>query len=365
MAKNLTKAGEAILGGFVADAATLPLHWHYKVGEMKDLIKKHEKLKNPEFFTPVSTQYYTASDFPGHYNLGQLSCYSEQSVMMLEYFESTEGKFLGGESFAKFMYDWFKKYDGRQDHPTKDFLKQAEDLIKANKPLFPDAGADDGQTMHTFKIPVIAMKLLEGDEKEYFKAIDEASLAHQNKDIISRFAKAYGIILKEISAGKGLKLTLEAMVNGKLSVHEEVSTAIAFTLSKVSKPKFDKDGWDNSNVEFASELSNWLFEKYGGNPDYKSMVGLTCGFPGSFMASLKVVLDTLEEFPEAEKFKNEGFAFAVRRNILFGGDNCGRTFVIGPLVVNLGAEIPTSFLDNMNQEDLKKYINLIDKVSKL
>lgn len=50
-----SRAKAAILGGFVADAATMPLHWIYDVEKIKELVGN----KNPEFFNPPSCPFYT------------------------------------------------------------------------------------------------------------------------------------------------------------------------------------------------------------------------------------------------------------------------------------------------------------------
>jgi hypothetical protein len=50
-----SRAKAAILGGFVADAATMPLHWIYDVEKIKELVGD----KNPEFFSPPSCPFYT------------------------------------------------------------------------------------------------------------------------------------------------------------------------------------------------------------------------------------------------------------------------------------------------------------------
>lgn len=60
------------------------------------------------------------------------------------------------------------------------------------------------------------------------------------------------------------------------------------------------------------------------------------------------------------KFETEGFAFAIRRNILFGGDNCGRSFLLGGLLAAAGAQVPreweerTQSLEGMQLEHLER-----------
>lgn len=49
-----------MLGGIVADAATMPLHWIYKPEAMAELLKSKGKEATPEFFDPPSCPFYQA-----------------------------------------------------------------------------------------------------------------------------------------------------------------------------------------------------------------------------------------------------------------------------------------------------------------
>jgi ADP-ribosylglycohydrolase len=63
----------AIIGAFVADAATMPLHWIYSPDEIRGKLDG----RDPEFFDPPSSPFYD-------YKLGQLSPYGEEALPLLE-----------------------------------------------------------------------------------------------------------------------------------------------------------------------------------------------------------------------------------------------------------------------------------------
>ena len=52
------RAEAMILGGYVADAAAMPLHWIYDVKEIEKLVPLSE---NPEFYAKPSCPYYKVS----------------------------------------------------------------------------------------------------------------------------------------------------------------------------------------------------------------------------------------------------------------------------------------------------------------
>jgi hypothetical protein len=57
------KSKDAILGAFVADAATMPLHWIYDRDQLKSIIG--DKIAAPEFFDHPSCPFYNSEKNPG------------------------------------------------------------------------------------------------------------------------------------------------------------------------------------------------------------------------------------------------------------------------------------------------------------
>lgn len=66
------RARAALLGSFVADAATMPLHWIYNNDEADTMMNEAGVAHAPEFFNPPANKYY-------QYALGALSPYGAPS----------------------------------------------------------------------------------------------------------------------------------------------------------------------------------------------------------------------------------------------------------------------------------------------
>lgn len=62
-----------MLGAFVADAATMSLHWIYDPSELKAIVKESD---HPEFFDPPHSPFYK-------YPLGSLSPYGDEALALL------------------------------------------------------------------------------------------------------------------------------------------------------------------------------------------------------------------------------------------------------------------------------------------
>jgi hypothetical protein len=54
------RAKAAVIGAFVADAASMPLHWIYEVGKIDSLVESNA----PEFFDPPSCPFYEVTPWP-------------------------------------------------------------------------------------------------------------------------------------------------------------------------------------------------------------------------------------------------------------------------------------------------------------
>lgn len=68
-----SRAKAAVLGAFVADAATMPLHWIYDPAKIQSILGDSK----PEFFPNASSPFYT-------YELGELSPYGAEALYLLQ-----------------------------------------------------------------------------------------------------------------------------------------------------------------------------------------------------------------------------------------------------------------------------------------
>eukprot|EP00924_Labyrinthula_sp_SR-Ha-C_P009702 snap_masked-scaffold_22-processed-gene-3.15-mRNA-1 protein AED:1.00 eAED:1.00 QI:0/-1/0/0/-1/1/1/0/377 len=370
---------QIVLSCFTADAANMPLHWFYDTNKLRELLKDETRsngiLAEPEFYAVNSCPYYNGSSedkekgFPGHYGKGMNSPNGETGMVMLEYLKSTGGKYEGGESLARFQFDWFNAYTGRKDHPTKtmeDNIKKFKEEKKVS--FYPDCGADDAQTYFAFKIPQIFLKFGGEDEARYSEIVEESIRTLQNNDQAVACGKTHALLLKKCAEGSSFESALQHILNLDDAVLDStadktfaklIKTSIEFGLNNaeaLSEAEFDK------NLGFESTgFGQKLVEQYG-IPEDKKFMALSCGTPQAFAVSIKFILDAVRTFGAGtDAFKTKALPFVVRRNILFGGDNCGRNWMIASLATALGAEIPNYFKE--------KYVNtakieaLIEEIS--
>ena len=64
----------AFIGGMVADAAAMPLHWIYDTDEIKKILKDSNRTTKPEFVTPSHAPYY-------NYSVGEFTPFGEQTLI--------------------------------------------------------------------------------------------------------------------------------------------------------------------------------------------------------------------------------------------------------------------------------------------
>jgi len=200
-----------------------------------------------------------------------------------------------------------------------------------------------------------------GRSKECDDKVEAAVRAHQNNNQTVDYALAHSRLLKMlILHGLSMEDAVSNLLAEESSLCEEVKESTRKGWCERESARLDKNGWDEHLVEYGKRLSEELYvtakEKNPETKEYmRPIMALTCSFPQSYFCALKIVGDTLKSFEDQEDidvFKDEAFAFAVNRNINFGGDTCGRSFLIGTLMVALGADIPLNWVKLAKNTDL-------------
>ena len=128
-----------IRGAFVADAASMGVHWIYNP---KDVLKTVTSKEQPEFRDPPAPKFYSSTEFPNHYMSGMLSPFGEQMLFVTQYVANAvrDKEDITGPAMSSAMYHWATTFGGRPDHATIAFVEN----MKAKK-MYPDCGADDDQ----------------------------------------------------------------------------------------------------------------------------------------------------------------------------------------------------------------------------
>jgi ADP-ribosylglycohydrolase len=330
----------ALLGAFVGDAATMPLHWIYNNADLKALVAD---ATDPLFFSTPSCPFYnsrSADDegnagkgFPGHYEVGQLSPYGEQALACLAYLEEHKnagGGPIDGDAWAAAFHAWAKSYTGRPDHAVKVFV----DNVDAGK-KYPETGADDNQSQSFAKVVCVLYTHEKSgdnddsnDEERLLANVEVCVRAHQNNDLNVAVASFWARLLRRVVAGQSVQAAFEAAKAS--AAHEQLLAAIARVEANLASPTF------GMLMEYGQELH----AQSGGK--VPPIAGLSCANPGATMAALHVVL------------KAESFAGGLTTNALLGGDSCARSNIIGAV---LGAVfgVPQEYAAKLRVPELAKY----------
>ena len=133
----------AIRGAIVADAASMGTHWIYDPAEMAQTVTS---VDTPEFRDPPSPKFYSASDFPGHYDkTGMPSPYGEQLLFVTEHVAKRGN--VDGQEMSRAMLEWADTFGGRPDSALNTFVENMRKDDKSGQ--WPNCGADDYQGTYT------------------------------------------------------------------------------------------------------------------------------------------------------------------------------------------------------------------------
>lgn len=155
---------------FIADVATMPLHWWY------DQAKLAEKVgdASPAFFSPPSVQWYS-------YPEGVFSPYGDESLPLMRSIVN-QGEFKVEEA-SESMFQFFKDYPnpeitgyaGRLNHAPKGFAEARAE----NKP-WAECAQDDDQANGLTKVPLIVARYA-GDSQLHDKVKSMVGILQNNK----------------------------------------------------------------------------------------------------------------------------------------------------------------------------------------
>eukprot|EP00803_Ostreobium_quekettii_P003274 evm.model.scf_647.2 EVM.evm.TU.scf_647.2 scf_647:34244-37107(+) len=277
------RAKAAVLGGFVADAASMGLHWIYNVSHLQDLLKKHlvvtTELPHAEFFEPPSCPFY-------EYTSGKLSPYGFEARTVLESVATVGG--VDGPQMSQHMYESFKQYassGGYLNSPSRELIWNCDSGSK-----YPDAAAFDDQANSMVKVAVVVARY--AGMPEMVEKIRETVKTHQNHEHAEAAAVCTGIVLEKI------------IVDG-LKCKEAIEWAVQ---SCDSMPHIGKTWIKSATSRDGTPI-----------PMAIGSMGQSCHIPESFQG------------PMYTAYSAPGYVAAVRENIVAGGDSCSRALVTGAL----------------------------------
>lgn len=151
------KANNMVKASFLADAASMPLHWIYSQARVNELIGDS---KNSAFFPTPSCPYY-------NYPFGSLSPYGDESLPVLKSLSmQSEGTF-SAEHLAQAYLDFYSNYEVEPTDPsnTRGYKGRMNHVIKSyrekrlvEKKAWNEANTVDSQANGMSKVPLLVAR---------------------------------------------------------------------------------------------------------------------------------------------------------------------------------------------------------------
>jgi len=293
----------ALAGGWVADAASLGLHWLY------DSRRIHEVGgASPEFLTPKADYFKGGFGYFAHEGKqsGDISHYGAATGVLTDSLLAHNGT-LDIRDYQQRFQAFFGpggRWQGYIDKPTRGTLENLGTIkqkdIDHNQ--LAESGADDMQLPAISKLPPLVASYY--GSNNLLKVTEAAVRVTNHNDEAVAWAKCTARLLEQLYRGNPMPVALDA------------GTAEAPARNNLTKAR-----------------TGTVLDAPGAGDTF----GRTCSL-GEAMPVIFHILSHASSYTEA-----------VRTNIQCGGDSCGRAWVIGPAMAALygvGGErgIPLSWL---------------------
>ena len=285
-----------MLGGLLADAAAMPLHWLYDTNTIKQLVGSGV----PEFYKTPSCPFYK-------YPSGDNTPYGQQFQAYLSVgaatgsFAPTDVEKAYASLYSAAPAFWYK------DESTKEFLAN-----EAAGQHWPSCGGNDDQAdaiVHA--LPVVAL-LAGKNTSAMLAAADAVIRVTQNTDR----GAAFGLAASRV---------LEYVIAYNASGAQLLSLVIADLRSAARASPYSED------AALADGLQDALDNLAMSNFDYVQKVGQSCDWPFNLFTGAHLIAQLGGAAAD--------YVSGSRQTILAGGDSGSRSFFVGAAQgARLGAE---------------------------
>ncbi len=372
------RARNCILGGFVADAATMGLHWVYSQRRIVELAPQQ-----PEFRQPNEQDYEGGAGYFAHptRNAGDLSHYGEQMLVMLRSLAETGHRDSKSGQYSKAHYtEQFRRhfgyggeFTGYIDRPTRQTLdriyRDENEAIEAANAIPYSGNPRDKASMLT-KV-LAALKQYDGpalrERVEWYAAAmpePESSRAYglQLIDNLSAADDFPGAADEQLPAVSKLPPLVACLVDdddlvticeSAIRVTNNTPRALDYGRVCVALLRSSIRGEPmataiNRAIQAGSNATQEILNRARSSDlsvrELTREVGLHCDL-GAGVPSLLHNLKGASSFTEA-----------IRNNIYAGGDNCGRAIVLGAVCgAHFGVDgdrgIPNEWLHRLTRFD--------------
>ena len=336
------RAKAAILGAFIADAASMPLHRIYDQKLVENLVRYRvhapsssssssgggsgsKEAGSPagdsrddggaEFFSPCSCPQYT---FP----LGQCTPYGKEALPIL-YSISSCG-FFDKEKASDMLYQVMRGTSSMESGKTGfaslhiDYMEQARALGPVSKHFLNTreggalqweqcASSTDTQCLGLVKVPLIVARYA-GNPK-LLTMVEECTKIHQTSEAVLVVCRLAARLLEKVILGMTIRESLAwAFGDDKLPKEERLY------LQSLSSVGIELSEGSNGSSEFSSSPPSLIPFSLAAEG-----FGLDAQLPGCFMSALVAL------------YSFRSYKTAIRANIQAGGDNALRSWFIGAM----------------------------------
>lgn len=284
---QLARRQAAVLGAFVADAASLGFHWLYDPARIAALASK-----KPEFHPPSAADFEGVNGYFAHEGKtsGDLTHYGEQCYAMLLSLADNRGSFDAGhyqETFCRHFGPGGEAV-GYIDGATRKTLANVAAASDEARAIARN-GADDKQAPALAKLgPLLACLYA---SKKMIPSVEDAVRVTNHNEVAVTYAKF---------AARTIQNTMEGS-----PVPEAIGTALVDT---------EQNHGLCEKIELAMDSSALT------PPELAERFGMPCN------------VDQVVPLATAILGGNPGFAEGVRQNILAGGDSAGRALYLGAVL---------------------------------
>ena len=359
--------GDAMLwGSFVADAATLGLHWVYDQPRIREIAPQA-----PEFLAPRADHYAGISGFFAHgtRSAGDLSQYGEQHLVMLQSLSAC-GAYNRADYQARFRayFGYGGAYVGYIDRPTRDTLDTMtaleKDALLRSRAV--DPSVDD--YTHGMMVTKVLANMAQHSGARLRAEIESAVRETHDDDQMVAYAQKVAATVAEnfdYPGADDMQLPalskLPALVErhaGDDALMQHVADAVRVTNNNETAVAF---------AQTAATLLRAVLEA-GALPDLHALINDAAPVVKS---SISAALARTHEPTEAVTADigmscsldlgvpslfhclatTEGYTAGVRTNIYAGGDNCGRAIVLGAVLGGIYG-VPDAWIARLTQRDM-------------
>ena len=265
----------AILGAIVADAAALGLHWLYDPARIADVAQAH----GGPAFVPIDEAHF--ADVPGYFahgarKNGQVSQYGE---CLLAARDCMVGGAFDVVSYQQAFVARFGpggSYVGYIDRPTRGTLANIAADVTA------PSGIDDDQLPAIARLPVVVAY---GTQADIVPAIQVTNV----NDVATAYGMIFAGLLRDVLAGTHLSQALRAAAD---TASGDIKTALTAALQTT----------ESDSVA------------------YGEITQRACHLPMAMPLAFHIMA------------RADSYTDAINRNILAGGDSCGRAIIIGAVM---------------------------------